>query len=175
MRHLPQADPAQAELAEDRVRTTAPLAAGAQDYPSRPIKLVVPFGPGTTTDTVARIYAEAMAKPLGQAIVVENKAGAGGNIAAEYTARSAPDGYTMFLAGDHHATNNHLNPNLTYDAVRDFEPSVNPNSHETHRRPPKRSAIRAEPNRGTISPEMRFVREARGAADARSVRAVRVA
>jgi tripartite-type tricarboxylate transporter receptor subunit TctC len=63
-----------------------------------------------------------MTEVLGQQFIVESKPGAGGNIAAEYTARSDPDGYTMFLAGDHHATNNHLNPNLTYDAVRDFEP-----------------------------------------------------
>ena len=63
-----------------------------------------------------------MTEVLGQQFIVESKPGAGGNIAAEFTARSAPDGYTMFLAGDHHATNNHLNPNLTYDAVKDFEP-----------------------------------------------------
>jgi tripartite-type tricarboxylate transporter receptor subunit TctC len=63
-----------------------------------------------------------MTDVLGQQFIVESKPGAGGNVAAEFIARSAPDGYTMFLAGDHHATNNHLNPKLNYDAVRDFEP-----------------------------------------------------
>ena len=63
-----------------------------------------------------------MTEVLGAQFIVESKPGAGGNLAADYIARSAPDGYTMFLAGDHHATNNFLNPNLTYDAVKDFEP-----------------------------------------------------
>ena len=63
-----------------------------------------------------------MTEVLGQQFIVESKPGAGGNIAAEFTARSAPDGYTMFLAGDHHATNILLNPNLSYRPVQDFEP-----------------------------------------------------
>jgi tripartite-type tricarboxylate transporter receptor subunit TctC len=63
-----------------------------------------------------------MTEVLGQQFIVESKPGAGGNIAAEFTARSAPDGYTMFLAGDHHATNIFLNPNLSYHPVKDFEP-----------------------------------------------------
>jgi tripartite-type tricarboxylate transporter receptor subunit TctC len=101
----------------------APLAAGAQDYPSRPIKLVVPFGPGTTTDIVARIYAEAMAKPLGQAIVVENKAGAGGNIGSDLVAKAQPDGYTIVMGTvGTHAINPGLYRKMPYDAQKDFAP-----------------------------------------------------
>jgi tripartite-type tricarboxylate transporter receptor subunit TctC len=100
-----------------------PLAAGAQDYPSRPIKLVVPFGPGTTTDIVARIYAEAMAKPLGQAIVVENKAGAGGNIGSDLVAKAQPDGYTIVMGTvGTHAINPGLYRKMPYDAQKDFAP-----------------------------------------------------
>jgi tripartite-type tricarboxylate transporter receptor subunit TctC len=101
----------------------APLAAGAQDYPSRPIKLVVPFGPGTTTDIVARIYAEAMAKPLGQAMVVENKAGAGGNIGSDLVAKASPDGYTIVMGTvGTHAINPGLYRKMPYDAQKDFAP-----------------------------------------------------
>jgi tripartite-type tricarboxylate transporter receptor subunit TctC len=97
-------------------------AIGQAGWPNRPVRILIPFTPGGGADTIARLVAIKMTEVLGQQFVVESKPGAGGNIAAEFTARSAPDGYTMFLAGDHHATNNHLNPNLTYDAVRDFEP-----------------------------------------------------
>jgi len=101
----------------------APLAVGAQDYPSRPIRLVVPFGPGTTTDIVARIYAEAMTKPLGQAIVVENKAGAGGNIGSDLVAKAAADGYTIVMGTvGTHAINPGLYRKMPYDAQKDFAP-----------------------------------------------------
>jgi len=91
-------------------------------WPNRPVSIAIPFPPGGGADFIARLVALKMTEVLGQQFIVESKAGAGGNLAAQYIARSAPDGYTMFLAGDHHATNNHLNPNLTYDAVKDFEP-----------------------------------------------------
>jgi tripartite-type tricarboxylate transporter receptor subunit TctC len=91
-------------------------------WPNRPVSIVIPFTPGGGADTIARLVAIKMTEVLGQQFIVESKPGAGGNLAAQYIARSAPDGYTMFLAGDHHATNNHLNPNLGYDAVKDFEP-----------------------------------------------------
>jgi len=97
-------------------------AIGQAAWPNRAVRILIPFTPGGGADTIARLVAIKMTEVLGQQFIVESKPGAGGNIAAEFTARSAPDGYTMFLAGDHHATNNHLNPNLTYDAVRDFEP-----------------------------------------------------
>ncbi len=96
--------------------------AQASGWPNRPVRIVIPFTPGGGADTIARLVAAKMTDVLGNQFYVESKPGAGGNIASEFVARSAPDGYTMFLAGDHHATNNHLNPNLTYDAVKDFEP-----------------------------------------------------
>jgi tripartite-type tricarboxylate transporter receptor subunit TctC len=94
----------------------------AAGWPNRPVRIVIPFTPGGGADTIARLVAAKMSDVLGGQFYVESKPGAGGNIASEFVARSPPDGYTMFLAGDHHATNNHLNPNLTYDAVKDFEP-----------------------------------------------------
>jgi len=97
-------------------------AIGQGAWPNRPVRILIPFTPGGGADTIARLVAIKMTEVLGQQFIVESKPGAGGNIAAEFTARSAPDGYTMFLAGDHHATNNHLNPNLTYHAITDFEP-----------------------------------------------------
>ena len=104
------------------VSTLARPAIAQAGWPNRPVRILIPFTPGGGADTIARLVAIKMTEVLGQQFIVESKPGAGGNIAAEFTARSAPDGYTMFLAGDHHATNNHLNPNLTYDAVKDFEP-----------------------------------------------------
>lgn len=97
-------------------------AIGQAAWPNRPVSIVIPFTPGGGADTIARLVAQKMTEVLGQQFIVESKPGAGGNLASQYVARSAPDGYTMFLAGDHHATNNHLNPNLGYDAVKDFEP-----------------------------------------------------
>jgi tripartite-type tricarboxylate transporter receptor subunit TctC len=91
-------------------------------WPNRPVSIVIPFTPGGGADFIARLVAQKMSQVLGAQFIVESKPGAGGNLASQYVARAAPDGYTMFLAGDHHATNNHLNPNLPYDAVKDFEP-----------------------------------------------------
>jgi tripartite-type tricarboxylate transporter receptor subunit TctC len=101
----------------------APLLAQAQDYPNRPIRMVVPFGPGTTTDIIARVFAEAMARPLGQAIVVENKSGAGGNIGADLVAKSPADGYTIVMGTvGTHAINPGLYRRMPYDAQKDFAP-----------------------------------------------------
>lgn len=97
-------------------------AIGQSGWPNRPVRIIIPFTPGGGADTIARVVAQKMTETLGAQFIVESKPGAGGNLAADFIARSAPDGYTMFLAGDHHATNNFLNPNLTYDAVKDFEP-----------------------------------------------------
>jgi tripartite-type tricarboxylate transporter receptor subunit TctC len=91
-------------------------------WPNRPVRIYIPFTPGGGADFIARLVAQKMTEVIGQQFIVESKPGAGGNLAAEFIARSAPDGYTMFLAGDHHATNIHLNPALSYDPVRDFEP-----------------------------------------------------
>ena len=101
----------------------ASLAALAQDFPSRPVKLVVPFGPGTTTDIIGRVVGEGLAKPLGQAVVVENRAGAGGNIGSDLVAKSAPDGYTILMGTvGTHAINPGLYRKMPYDAVKDFAP-----------------------------------------------------
>ena len=72
----------------------------AQDFPNRPLKLIVPFAPGGVADVVARVYAERLSLRLGQTVLVENRAGASGNIGTEAVARSAADGYTLLLAFD---------------------------------------------------------------------------
>jgi len=98
-------------------------AAAAQDYPSRPITLVVPYAAGGGNDVMARIVAEKMSKSLGQQIVIENKGGAGGSIATRQVAKSAPDGYTLGLGGTGTlAINPTLYPNVGYDPRKDFAP-----------------------------------------------------
>ena len=93
----------------------------AQPYPNRPVKLVVPYSAGTTTDVLGRLYALKLGEVLQQPIVVENRAGAGGNIAGEAVARSAPDGYTITLSTSAvHATNPALYAKLPFDPIRDF-------------------------------------------------------
>lgn len=101
----------------------APLSGAAQDYPNRPVRLVVPFGPGTTTDIISRVFAEAMAKGLGQTVVVENKAGAGGNIGSDFVAKAPADGYTILMGTvGTHAINPGLYRKMPYDAQKDFAP-----------------------------------------------------
>jgi tripartite-type tricarboxylate transporter receptor subunit TctC len=98
------------------------FAAHAQ-YPAKPIKIVVPFLPGGTTDILARAVAIELTKALGQAVVVENKAGAGGNIGADSVAKSTADGYTLLMGTvGTHAINVSLYPKMPYDAVKDFAP-----------------------------------------------------
>jgi len=94
----------------------------AQAWPNRFVRVIVPFPAGGGADTIARLVGARLSDKWGQQVVIENKGGAGGNLAAEATARSAPDGYTMFLAGDFQATNIHLTPKLSYDPVADFTP-----------------------------------------------------
>jgi tripartite-type tricarboxylate transporter receptor subunit TctC len=100
--------------------------ATAQDrYPSKALRLIVPFAPGGSTDIFARLIAERAQAPLGQPVVVENRAGAAGNIGAEAVARSAPDGYTLLMATTGvMAINNALYRNMTYDAAKDLEPVI---------------------------------------------------
>jgi tripartite-type tricarboxylate transporter receptor subunit TctC len=98
-------------------------AASAQDYPARPVKMVVPFGAGTTTDIIGRVFAEGLAKSLGQSVVVENRAGAGGNIGSDMVAKSPADGYTILMGTvGTHAINPGLYRKMPYDAVKDFAP-----------------------------------------------------
>src|SRR5829696_5250323 len=94
--------------------------AQAQEWPSRPVRLVVPYPAGGGADAIARIVSGRLADMWRQQVVIENRGGAGGNIASEAVARSAPDGYTLYLAGEFQATNSYLYPKLTYDPVADF-------------------------------------------------------
>jgi tripartite-type tricarboxylate transporter receptor subunit TctC len=95
-------------------------AASSQTYPNRPITMIVPYPPGGATDTIARIIQEAMAKSLGQPIVIENVGGAGGMIAAARAARAAPDGYTIMIHQVALAAGVSMYKGLTFDAVKDF-------------------------------------------------------
>ncbi|MBV6305380.1 tripartite tricarboxylate transporter substrate binding protein [Candidimonas humi] len=97
-------------------------ASPAANYPDHPIKLVVGYAPGGGNDISARLLAKAISPILHESIVVENRPGAGTNIAASYVARSAPDGYTLSLSSTALAINVSLYPHLDYDAVKDFEP-----------------------------------------------------
>lgn len=96
--------------------------ANAQEWPTKPIKWIVPFPPGGAMDVIARALADSSSKSLGQTIFVENKPGAGGNIGAELVARSEADGYTMMITSIGMATNKFLYPKLSYDPIKDFAP-----------------------------------------------------
>jgi tripartite-type tricarboxylate transporter receptor subunit TctC len=98
-------------------------AALTQPYPTKPITIVVPFGPGSGTDTVSRLVGQYLGMALNQSVVIENKAGANGAIAATYVARAPADGHTLLMATNStHAANPSLMKNLTYDPVKDFAP-----------------------------------------------------
>ncbi|WP_019140255.1 Bug family tripartite tricarboxylate transporter substrate binding protein [Noviherbaspirillum massiliense] len=104
-----------------------PLSAFAQDaYPTKPITLIVPFVPGGSTDLTARLVAKFAGQELGQTIIVENRAGAGGSIGMAQVARAKPDGYTIGMATvSTHGSNPAVYPKLAYDAVKDFTPITN--------------------------------------------------
>ena len=104
-------------------RDAAPPLSHGQSYPSKPIRLIVPNAPGGGTDTVARAIAEKLSPPLGQQIVVDNRGGAGGRIAAELVARAPKDGYTLLLgSGATLISGPALDRDRRYDPVRDFAP-----------------------------------------------------
>ena len=94
--------------------------ASAETWPSKPIHAIIPFGPGSAVDIVPRIVFEQMASQLGQSIVVENKAGAGGTLGSAMVARAEPDGYTMLVHSSAHTITPALYPKLNYDITRDF-------------------------------------------------------
>jgi tripartite-type tricarboxylate transporter receptor subunit TctC len=97
--------------------------AGAQEYPDKPVHLIVPFPPGGGADILARTVSPRLAQALGKPIVIENKPGAGGNVGAEYVAKSAPDGYTLLYGTNGtHGINASLYRNLRFDPVKDFIP-----------------------------------------------------
>ena len=100
----------------------SPLFARADDYPSRPIKLLVGASPGGTTDTMARAIAQPLSSSLGRPVLVENRPGAGGNLAADAVAKSAPDGHALLVSFTSHTINATLYPKLPFDPVADFTP-----------------------------------------------------
>ena len=110
-------------LASAVIAISAIAEAGEDGWPQRPLRLVVPFPAGSSTDIIARIVAQKLSHQLGQQIVIENRAGASGNIGADAVAKAAPDGYTMGIAtASTHAVAASLSPNLPYDPIRDFAP-----------------------------------------------------
>src|SRR5256885_11522441 len=97
--------------------------AAAAQYPSRPIHLIVPIPPGGAPDIAARVLGQKLAEQMGEPVVVENRAGSNGNIAAELVARAAPDGYTLGLVADSQiAINPHLYSKMSFDTLRDLTP-----------------------------------------------------
>jgi tripartite-type tricarboxylate transporter receptor subunit TctC len=102
--------------------TLCALAAHAQAWPTKPVKFVVPYPPGGSTDPMARLIAAKLADSLGQPFVVENRSGASGTIGTAFVAKSPADGYTFVFVFDYHAVNPFLIPNLPYDTVKDLAP-----------------------------------------------------
>jgi len=96
--------------------------ARAQAYPSRPVRIIVPFPAGQATDTIARLMGQSLSERLGQPFVIENRTGAGGNIGTESVVRAAPDGYTLLLVGVSNAMNATLYKKLNFNFIRDIAP-----------------------------------------------------
>lgn len=97
----------------------------AQAWPTKPVRIVVPFAPGGTTDVVARMLGQKLGELWGQAVVVENRAGAGGNVGADLVAKSAPDGHTLLMASGSITINPHIYAKMPFDTLRDLVPISN--------------------------------------------------
>jgi len=104
--------------------TLLPLAAAAQQFPNKVVRLMVPFPPGGATDIIGRLVSAKMQDVWGQPVVVENKPGAANNLGTDFVAKSPPDGYTLVIVASSHATNKWLYKDLPYDPVKDFAPVV---------------------------------------------------
>ncbi len=111
-----------AETLSCAVLFAAPLIAAGQTYPAKTVRIVVPFVPGGGSDATARIVAEKLSASFGQQVIVDNRAGASGNIGINMVAKSPPDGYTLLVMSSNFAVNPSLYANAGYDPVRDFEP-----------------------------------------------------
>ena len=133
-----------------------PALAAAQAFPTKPLRLVVPFAPGGTTDLLARVIAEPLGQALGQTVIVDNKAGAGGALGAADVAKASPDGHVLLVSSvSTMATNPAINPSISYDPVKDFVHVINiaatPNVIAVHPSFPARdykafaAALRASP------------------------------
>ena len=131
----------------------------AQSYPDKPIRLVVPYPPGASTDAVGRIVGQKLSANIGQTVIVDNRAGASGNIGTEFVGRSAPDGYTFVMGTDAtHASNSFLTANPTFDPIKDFTPlavvAMNPIALVVHPSVPAKDLnelvawIKANPGKG---------------------------
>ena len=109
-----------------RILATAALAAclsaSAQGFPNKPVKIIVPFGPGGFTDVAARILQKELAPVLGQAVIIENRPGAGSTIGTDAVAKAAPDGYTLAMISTAHVISPHVYKSIPYDAIKDFTP-----------------------------------------------------
>jgi tripartite-type tricarboxylate transporter receptor subunit TctC len=103
----------------------SPMSSWSQSYPTRPIKIIIPFPPGGPTDILGRIVAQKLGERLGQTVVVDNKPGASGMIGADMVAKSAPDGYTILVNASLHVINPSLYDKPRYDAIADFSPLSN--------------------------------------------------
>jgi tripartite-type tricarboxylate transporter receptor subunit TctC len=98
----------------------------AQEYPNRPIKIVIPYPPGGPSDIVGRLLGQALSESLGKPVIIESKAGAAANIGTQYVARSNPDGYTLLLVSSNLVINPNLYANPGYDVIKDFAPIIMP-------------------------------------------------
>ncbi len=112
-------------LARIALLALVPLSVQAQDYPAKPIRLVVPFAPGGVMDLTARSIAAPLGESLGQSVLVENRPGGGGNIGADAVAKAPADGYTLLVLGDNNTIAPALYAKLNHDVVRDFVPIAN--------------------------------------------------
>ena len=98
------------------------IPAAAENYPAKPVRMIIPFAPGGNTDIIGRVFAPKFSENLGQQVVVDNRGGAGGTIGTEMAARAAPDGYTLIMVSAGHTINPAMIKKLPYDSIKDFAP-----------------------------------------------------